>query len=98
LYKIQNILQITRPKVHIIPSSQVQYIKTTPKAAHDDGPVCDADEGWDAPACDPSDGPGVDSMSCDADDPLTWSRWGCLSSESLTGHQKIKLGIYAYSI
>jgi hypothetical protein len=32
--RIHNILQTTHPKVHIIPSSQVQYIKTSPRAAH----------------------------------------------------------------
>ena len=66
LSEIHNILQTTRSKVHTIPSSQVQYIKTTPKAAHGD---C---EGWDAPACDPDDGPGGDGPTCDADDPSTW--------------------------
>ena len=66
LSEIHNILQTTRSKVHTIPSSQVQYIKTTPNAAHGD---C---EGWDAPACDPSDGPGGDGPMCDAGDPSTW--------------------------
>jgi len=31
LSEIHNILQTTRSKVHTIPSSQVQYIKTTPQ-------------------------------------------------------------------
>ena len=66
LSEIHNILQTTRSKVHTIPSSQVQYKKTTPKAAHGD---C---EGWDAPACDPGDGPGGDGPTCDAGDPSTW--------------------------
>jgi len=43
----------------------------TPKAAHGVGPVCDPGEGWDALACDPGDGLGVDSMSCNASDPPT---------------------------
>ena len=41
-------------------SSQVQYIKKNPQAAHGD---C---EGWDAPTCDPGDGSGGDGPTCDA--------------------------------
>ena len=66
LSEIHNILQTTRSKVHTIPSSQVQYIKTTPQAAHGD---C---EGWDAPGCDPGECPGGDGPTCDAGDPSTW--------------------------
>ena len=44
----------------------------TPKTAHGDGPLCDAGEGWDAPACDPNDGPDRDGPMCDAGNPSTW--------------------------
>ena len=32
----------------------------------------DAGEGWDAPMCDPGNGPGGDGPACDAFDSPTW--------------------------
>jgi hypothetical protein len=66
-------------KVHIIPNSQVQYIKTSLRAAHENW------EGWDVPmcypgdalagdglTCDPGDAPAGDAQTCDTGDPPTW--------------------------
>jgi hypothetical protein len=54
-----NILQTTHSKVHTIPSSQVQYIKTSPRAAHDNW------EGWDVSMCDPGDALAGDDPTCE---------------------------------
>jgi hypothetical protein len=51
-------IQTTYPNVHIIPSSQVQYIKTSLRATHGN---------WD-----PGDAPAGDAPTCDPGDPPTW--------------------------
>jgi hypothetical protein len=64
-------IQTTHPKVHIIPSSQVQYIKTSLRAAHDNRDPDRALGGY-GPTCDPGDAPAGDALTCDPGDPPTW--------------------------
>jgi hypothetical protein len=64
-------IQTTYPKVHIIPSSQVQYIKTSLRTAHGNWDPDGALAG-DSPMCDPGDAPAGDASTCDPGDPPTW--------------------------
>jgi hypothetical protein len=72
------ILQTTHPKVQIIPSSQVQYIKMSPRAAHGNW------EGWDVLTCDPGDALAGDGQTCDPGDTPAGDASACDTGDPLT--------------